>query len=86
MTCPICLRRPVRGGYGTCADSHCQEASYYLNKARNTRRVQAKPAAYALASAKVLQAEHRFDREFQQLEIDRDQAAEEAKMRAEMGG
>lgn len=93
MSCPICMRRPVRPGCHTCTNSHCQEAAYYLNKAQNTRGAKAKPAAYAVAREKVQIAERsgrgeelRFDREYQQLEIVRDQAAEEAKMKAEMGG
>lgn len=51
MTCKICGMRPAWSSGGTCGDSHCQEADYYQNVARNTRG-RLRGEAFALASQK----------------------------------
>jgi hypothetical protein len=37
MMCPHCTSRKVLPGYQTCGNSYCQQASFYLNIARNAR-------------------------------------------------
>jgi hypothetical protein len=62
MICRICCRRPVLSGGRTCGDSHCQEADYYENRARNTRG-RMRGEAFALASQKAAIASERSPEE-----------------------
>lgn len=49
--CKICSQPRPAGYSDTCGDSHCQEASYYQNKARNTRKPADRKAALDKAAA-----------------------------------
>ena len=60
MTCTICGIRPAVNPGATCGNSHCQEAAYYVNRARNTRG-RGKPEAERQAGLMVATAAGRED-------------------------
>ncbi len=59
-TCGMCGVRPAINPGGTCGNSHCQEAAYYVNSAKNARG-RAKADAQRLAGQKTAIAAERAD-------------------------